>query len=117
MRSRRVARTTAAVLTTVLLGTASLTGCASAPTIAPGEVESELVRGLAEQVGGTFSATCPSPIPAQAGQVTACTVTDETGDAAVEVEVVQTDTNGTFRWRVTSVGPPAGSLTPSDSGS
>lgn len=100
----------------VVLAVAILSGCASEPTIVPGDVESAIVRGLSDQVGGRFTARCPSPIPAQSGLVATCTVLDETGGAEAQVEVVQTDSEGSFRWRVTSVASDGPSPSASGSG-
>ena len=106
--ARATLRDTAARLVAMPLAVVSLAACASSPSLAPGDVEQQITDGLTEQVGGEFEVTCPSPLPAEAGYTFTCDVTDRTGGRTVAVTVVEDDDAGTFRWRVTTPSPSAG---------
>ena len=90
-----------------LLAALSLAACSSSASLQPADVEQQITRGLAEQVGGEFEVTCPSPLPAEAGYTFTCEVADRTGGSTVAVTVVEDDDAGTFRWRVTVPGSPS----------
>lgn len=84
---------------------ASVAACGSSPTLRGTDVERVLVDGFAAQVGGSFSATCPSPIPAEQGRSVTCTVTDLDDGTTVQVEVTQDDADGAFGYHATTVTP------------
>lgn len=90
-----------------LLAALSLAACSSSASLQPADVEQQITQGLAEQVGGEFEVTCPSPLPAEAGYTFTCDVTDRTGSTTVAVTVVEDDDAGTFRWKVTGPAPSA----------
>lgn len=79
----------------------TLAACASSAALQPADVEKVIATGLTEQVGGDFTVTCPSPLPAEAGYSFTCDVTDRTGGGALKVAVTEDDDTGTFSWRVT----------------
>lgn len=107
MSSPMSARPRRVVFAVLVAGTAALAaGCASAGTVRVADVETSLVAGFTEQVGGRFSADCPSPVPATQGFTFTCTVTDLDGGAAVAVDVVVEDADGRFSWQATTVTPP-----------
>ena len=91
---------------------------APAPQVDGTDVESIVGAALHDQVGGTFEASCPSPIPAVAGATVDCAVADRQEGDTVTVRVTVTDTEGAFRWEVVppSPGPtPSGGAEPSPS--
>ncbi len=89
-------------------------GCSSPPTLRSGDVEDQIASGLAEQVGGDFSVTCPTGIAAQTGTSFTCSVRDPSDGSTVTVTVTQKDDAGGFDWRVemaTAAATPAASPT------
>ena len=86
----------------VAVGVAGLTAACSGPAaqLDGADVETVLVQGLREQVGGSFEASCPSPIPAVAGTTVDCSVSDGEAGDAVTVRVTVTDAEGAFQWAV-----------------
>ena len=83
-----------------------LVGCASTALLRTGDVETSVEEALSDQVGGTFTADCPSSVPAEAGGTFTCQVTDATDRATVTVTVTQSDDQGAFTWQVTAVPDP-----------
>ena len=70
-------------------------------------MEDQIASGLAEQVGGDFSVTCPTGIAAQAGTSFTCSVIDASDGSTVTVTVTETDDVGAFDWRVEMPTPAA----------
>ncbi len=89
----------------LVVAVSTVAACGSSATLRVTDVESALVAGFADQVGGAFTATCPSPLPAEQGHTFTCTVTDVGEGTTVDVEVVEDDGDGAFRWHATSVTP------------
>jgi invasion protein IalB len=88
--------------------------CSSPPTLRSGDVQEQIASSLAEQVGGDFSVTCPTGIPAQAGTTFTCSVTDASDGRTVTVTVTESDDGGGFDWRVVA---PSATATPTGSAS
>jgi hypothetical protein len=82
------------------VGGVVLVGC-SAGTISSVDVQNEIARGFADQVGGEFTVTCPTDLPAQQGYQFTCTVIAKSDGAKVTVTVTESDAEGTFSWEVT----------------
>jgi hypothetical protein len=80
-----------------------LSACA-APTLRSADIQDQIARGLAEQVGGRFTVTCPTAVPADPGFAFTCSVTDESAGRTVTVSVEVQDDAGAFTWQVTSTG-------------
>lgn len=99
----------AAAGATVLL----LAACAAPPSLSNGDVQDVIASELAEQVGGSFTVTCPSAVPAEPGQRFTCDVTDEGTRDTVSVQVAVTDAEGAFTWQV--VPTPRASASPQGS--
>lgn len=78
-----------------------LAGCSSSSTLRSGDVQTSIAEGLRSQVGGEFTVTCPSGMPAEQGATFTCQVTDQTGGTTVTVTVTETDDQGGFTWKVT----------------
>ena len=65
------------------------------------DVETEISKGLEDQIGsGTYDVTCPADILAEEGNVFTCDVTSNDGSTAT-VTVTQEDSVGGFHWKVT----------------
>jgi hypothetical protein len=77
-----------------------VTGCASPPTLRSGDVQDQIARGLAEQVGGEFTVVCPTGVLAEAGTTFTCSVTDGYDGSTITVTVTESDDAGGFEWRV-----------------
>lgn len=91
----------------VLLGAVLVLGaCGSTPSLDTADVASQVEAALAEQVGGEFAVTCPPAVTAESGAMFTCTATDERSGDEVDVEVVQEDDRGSFRWSIASPGVP-----------
>ncbi len=80
-----------------------ISGCSASLTLNSGDVESEIAKGLTDQVGGEFTVRCPTEIPAELGYSFACDVTSVDDGAAVTVTVTEDDAKGAFSWKVTAV--------------
>lgn len=81
-----------------------LAACSTPPSLRTDDVQGSIASALAEQVGGTFTVTCPSAVPAEPGQRFTCSVTDGSTKDVVAVDVEVTDGEGGFTWQVA---PPA----------
>ena len=84
-------------------------GCSSTSTatLRAGDVQDQIARGLAEQVGGEFTVSCPSAVPALAGTTFTCSVTDAADGRTMMVTVTEVDDAGGFDWQVQAPGAPA----------
>jgi len=98
-----------AALTLSIASTPAITGCSSPPTLRSGDVQDQIAAGLAEQVGGDFTVTCPTGVPAEAGTTFTCKVTDASDGSTLLVTVTESDGAGGFAWRVQA---PSMSATP-----
>jgi hypothetical protein len=78
----------------------TVVGCSSPPTLRSVDVQKQIAASLAEQVGGEFSVTCPTGIPAQEGTTFTCSVTDASDGSTVTVTVTESDDAGGFDWVV-----------------
>ena len=96
MPSARVAAAAAAILGAAL----TVVSCGSSASLRTDDVEQQIATDLSEQVGGEFTVTCPSPVPAEAGYAFTCTVADGTSGKSLRVAVVEDDAEGAFSWRV-----------------
>jgi hypothetical protein len=92
----------------------TVAGCSSPPTLRSGDVQEQIASSLSEQVGGDFSVTCPTGVPAQQGTTFACTATDSSDGSTVTIEVTASDDAGGFDW---TVRPPGATATPTASAS
>lgn len=95
---RRTLMSTAGVLTA---GALLLTGCTT--TIDVASIETAVQDGLAEQVGGEWTVTCPDSMEVQAGLTTNCMATSAHGQT-LDVNVTQDDDQGNVTWEVPSTG-------------
>ncbi len=93
----------------------ALSSCSTTKTLNTDDVQTEIGKGLTEQVGGTFTVTCPQDPPAQKGYSFTCDVSDPSDGSSAVVTVTEDDDQGTFTWKVTSAG--GASPAPSPSGS
>jgi predicted lysophospholipase L1 biosynthesis ABC-type transport system permease subunit len=89
-------------------------GCSSPKTLRSGDVQEQIASSLSEQVGGDFSVTCPTGVPAQEGATFACTATDAADGTTVTIAVTASDDAGGFAWTVRA---PSATATPTASAS
>ena len=76
-----------------------ISGCSS--TINVDQLEQKVQDGLAEQLGGTWTVTCPDSMEVQAGLTTDCMATSDAGQT-VDVNITQDDDQGNVTWEVPS---------------
>lgn len=98
MRRSLALMSTLGVLTA---GALLLTGCST--TIDVSKIETSVQDGLAEQVGGEWTVTCPDSMEVQAGLTTNCMATSATGET-LDVNVTQNDDQGNVTWEVPETG-------------
>ena len=100
-----------------ILSVAALAACSTSKTLNTDDVQNAIQKGLSEQVGGTFTVTCPSDITAEKGGTFTCSVADPSDGSTATVTVTQEDADGQFNWEVTaaSSGSPAPAASPSGS--
>lgn len=106
----RGVRGAVAGLSLVSIGVA--TGCSAPPTLRSDDVQDQIAAGLVEQVGGDFTVTCPTGVPARAGTTFTCSVTDASDGSTIMVTVTEVNDAGGFDWRVQVPGvsaPPSAS--------
>jgi len=85
---------------TIALSAALLvSGCSSGPTV--DTIEQAVQEGLAEQLGGAWTVTCPDSMEVQAGLTANCSATSDGGET-VEVNITQNDDQGNISWEVPS---------------
>ncbi|MHB1163694.1 MAG: DUF4333 domain-containing protein [Candidatus Nanopelagicales bacterium] len=97
MKLARTAAIAAACLSVVLLA-----GCAK--SLDSTQVSDAIDAALTEQFGGDFTVTCPSGIPAEAGNVFTCDVANAADGSTAQVQVTQDDAEGNVTWEVVSTG-------------
>jgi hypothetical protein len=85
--------------TLALAVVASLSFVACKPKIDNGKVEDSIKSGLKEKGVELDSVSCPKDLPAKKGNDFACTGKSKEGDE-FEVNVEQTDDNGTISWKL-----------------
>ena len=97
-------RRTPALLSTVgvvAVSTLLLTACSTSIDVS--KIETSVQDGLAEQVGGEWTVTCPDSMEVQAGLTTNCLATSTTGET-LDINVTQDDDQGNVTWEVPSTG-------------
>jgi hypothetical protein len=92
-----VHRRAALAVTITTAGILLLTGCSSA--LDGAKLQDEISSGLATQVGGEWTVTCPESEPLKTGATFTCTATDADG-AAQTINVTQTDDQGNVTWEL-----------------
>ncbi|MDP1876590.1 MAG: DUF4333 domain-containing protein [Actinomycetota bacterium] len=97
MKFARTAAIAAACLSVGLLA-----GCAK--SLDSTQVSDAIDTSLTDQFEGDFTVTCPSDIPAEAGNVFTCDVSNATDGSTATVEVTQNDADGNVTWEVVSTG-------------
>lgn len=98
MRRSLILLPTVGVLTATAL---MLTGCST--TIDVSKIETSVQDGLAEQVGGEWTVTCPDSMDVQAGLTTNCMATSADGQT-LDINVTQDDDQGNVTWEVPQTG-------------
>lgn len=61
------------------------------------KVESGVAESLGQQVGGTWTVTCPDSVDIGVGKTFTCDAADDTGQTT-PITVTQTDTDGNITW-------------------
>ena len=109
--------TRALALAAAILSVTALAGCSTTKTLSTDDVQNAIQKGLSDQVGGTFTVTCPSDITAEKGGTFTCSVANASDGSTATVTVTQEDAEGQFNWKVTaaSSGSPAPAATPAAS--
>jgi hypothetical protein len=102
---------------TLFLGAALLASCSTTKTLNTTDVQDAISKGLTEQIGGTYSVTCPADVEAKSGATSTCDVKDTATGETATVTVTQTDDNGTFDWKVTAAAGSSASPVPAPSSS
>ena len=90
---------------TACLSTALLAACSSANTLSSVDIQNAISQGLTDQLGGTYTVTCPSTIQEQAGATFDCDIVTGTGATGV-VTATQTDDQGHITWEITKSDSP-----------
>lgn len=85
--------------TVVLSAGLFLSACSSSINV--GDLEQQVQQGLADQLGGDWTVSCPDSMEVQAGLTTNCMATDA-GGKTVDVNITQTDNQGNVAWEVPS---------------
>ena len=96
----------ALALATTCLSAALLAACSITSTLSTDDIQSAISKGLTEQLGGTYTVTCPSSIEAKAGATFDCEIVTATGATGV-VTATQTDDKGNITWEITKSDSPA----------
>jgi hypothetical protein len=109
--------TRALALAAAIMSVSALVACSKTSTLNTEDVQTAIQKGLSDQVGGTFTVTCPSDITAEKGGTFTCGVTDSSDGSSATVTVTQEDAEGQFNWKVTAAqsGSPAPAASPSAS--
>jgi hypothetical protein len=95
----------ALALATVSISAVLLTACSSVSTLNTEEIQTGISQGLTEQLGGTYTVTCPSSIEAKSGATFDCDIVTATGATGV-VTATQTDDKGNITWEITKSDSP-----------
>ena len=96
----KLART--AAIAAVCLSVGLLAGCSK--SLDSTQVSDAIDSALTEQFEGDFTVTCPSDIPAEAGNTFMCDVSNATDGSTAQVQVTQNDAEGNVTWEVVSTG-------------
>lgn len=98
----RIARILLAVIPAALLAV----GCSSTPSLAESDLESEVGKGIATQMGvppQDVTVTCPGDLEASVGSTLTCSVTTAQDGADVLITVTSVDgTDVAFDWKIVS---------------
>jgi hypothetical protein len=86
---------------TVCMSAAMLAACSSVTTLNTEEVQTAISKGLSDQLGGTYTVTCPSTIEVKANATFTCDVADTASGATAVVTATQTDDQGHIDWEIT----------------
>lgn len=103
-------------LAAVGLSLTALAACSTKNVLNQADVESAISSGLTQQLGGTFTVSCPSDVEAKTGGTFTCNVTDPATGQKATITATQTDDQGKFNWEITSTSD-AGSASPAPSAS
>lgn len=90
--------------TTALLGALVATVgllAACSNSLSQTDVQDKLTQGMTEQLGGTYTVSCPSDIPVAAGATFTCDATGADGSMGV-ITVTQDDDQGNLSWEYTA---------------
>ena len=97
------------------LSLTALAGCSTTSTLNTDEVQTAISSGLTEQIGGTYTVSCPSTIEVKVGATFTCDVTDAATGQTAQVTGTQDDDQGHFTWKVTSAGSASPAASPAAS--
>lgn len=86
---------------TACMSAALLAACSTTTTLSTEEIQTAIAKGLTDQLGGTYTVTCPTTIEAKSGAKFDCDVTDTNSGATGVVTATQTDDQGHIDWEVT----------------
>jgi hypothetical protein len=90
----------------VVVSVILLAGCSASESLRTVDVQQQISTALTKQVGGAFTVTCPSTLPAEQGYSFTCAVVDVEGGKTVTVTVTEDDDAGAFRWKVAPAATP-----------
>ncbi|MDD2858528.1 MAG: DUF4333 domain-containing protein [Candidatus Nanopelagicales bacterium] len=83
------------------MSAAMLAACSSVTTLNTEEAQAAISKGLTDQLGGTYTVTCPESIEAKANATFTCDVTDTASGATAVVTATQTNDQGNIDWEIT----------------
>ncbi len=86
---------TAALLGALCLSVGLMTACSS--SLSQSDVQDKLSQGMTDQLGGTYTVTCPSDIPISAGSTFTCDAVGDDGSMGI-ITVTQDDDQGNLTW-------------------
>lgn len=89
---------TSALIGAIAVAVGLLAACSS--SLSQTDVQDKLTAGMSEQIGGDYTISCPSDIPATAGGTFMCDTTGADGSTGV-ITVTQTDDQGNLSWEYT----------------
>ena len=90
----------ALALATASLSALLLSACSVSTTLNSDDIQNAISKGLTDQLGGTYTVTCPSTIEEKAGATFDCDIVTGTGATGV-VTATQTDDQGNITWEIT----------------
>ena len=99
------------------LSLTALAACSTKNVLNTDDVQKAISDGLTQQLGGTYTVSCPSEIEAKTGATFTCDVTDPSTGETATITGTQTDDQGHFDWKVNASGGASAAPSPAPSAS
>ncbi|MBK9737950.1 MAG: DUF4333 domain-containing protein [Actinobacteria bacterium] len=90
-----------ALIGTVLVAATLLAGCSSVSTLDTAKLQDGIVTGLADQLGGEWTVTCPADQKIGKGLTFNCEAVSKADGTTGTIVVTQTDDEGNVTWETT----------------